>query len=280
MPEYIPPNAVIPRTSVAALVAIFEAETKRITDALSTLAQSQVNLKSAFVAKYSEFDVSNLVRDRHVRLTDANGIIECFRKEAWKVLVDRLDIRRIMAPQRVEMLNKALEKGELGPITDENILRVLDGFSSNLSDFMEEAIVDVFKKLTPQRSHYVTNSPAKNDYVIGRKVILSYSIGTCYGGRRESHWCVEWNGRKDVLRALDNVMSLLDGKGVIKSTEGDLVSAINSTPTTQPGGETSYFRFKCFRNQNLHLEFKRLDLLAELNRRGAAGMVRPNGGDE
>ena|SRR5439155_23407886 len=40
-------------------------------------------------------------------------------------------------------------------------------------------------------------------------------------------------------------------------------------------GETDYFRFKCFRNRNLHLEFKRLDLVAKLN--AVAGGMRLRG---
>ncbi|MEA1875793.1 MAG: DUF4942 domain-containing protein [Bacteroidota bacterium] len=45
------------------------------------------------------------------------------------------------------------------------------------------------------------------------------------------------------LTALDSVMSGLDGQG-----------------------ETEYFKFKCFKNENLHLKFKRLDLLNLFNK--------------
>ena len=40
-------------------------------------------------------------------------------------------------------------------------------------------------------------------------------------------------------------------------------------------GETEYLRFRCFRNRNLHLEFKRLDLVAKLN--AIAGGMRLRG---
>jgi hypothetical protein len=40
-------------------------------------------------------------------------------------------------------------------------------------------------------------------------------------------------------------------------------------------GETEYFRFKCCRNHNLHLEFKRLDLVEKLN--AIAGGMRLRG---
>ncbi|WP_459933881.1 DUF4942 domain-containing protein [Fundidesulfovibrio butyratiphilus] len=37
------------------------------------------------------------------------------------------------------------------------------------------------------------------------------------------------------------------------------------------GCETSYFQCKWFKNGNLHIVFKRLDLLEKLNRIGAGG---------
>ena len=68
--------------------------------------------------------------------------------------------------------------------------------------------------------------------------------------------------RRAHCMTLDNIMHLLDGKGIIKGSNGPLVEAINSTVGV---GETEYFRFKCFINSNLHLEFKRQDLLDKFN---------------
>jgi hypothetical protein len=56
----------------------------------------------------------------------------------------------------------------------------------------------------------------------------------------------------------------LTGRGsVLKSHNGPLYDAI--TDSSDGTGETEYFKFKCFKNQNLHVEFKRLDLVARLN---------------
>jgi len=41
-----------------------------------------------------------------------------------------------------------------------------------------------------------------------------------------------------------------------------LVDAINTSNGT---GETEYFKFKACKNGNLHLEFKRMDLVSKLN---------------
>jgi DNA repair protein RadD len=40
--------------------------------------------------------------------------------------------------------------------------------------------------------------------------------------------------------------------------------------------ETDYFRFKCFGNGNLHLEFLRLDLVERLNAIGGSGLPDPD----
>jgi len=45
-------------------------------------------------------------------------------------------------------------------------------------------------------------------------------------------------------------------------------------------GETEYLRFRCFRNRNLHLEFKRLDLVAKLNAISAGMRLRSEPKDQ
>jgi hypothetical protein len=69
------------------------------------------------------------------------------------------------------------------------------------------------------------------------------------------------------------VFTALDGKGMIAkgSWQSKLADAINTTPVSVGRGETDYFRFKCYRNRNLHLEFKRPDLVERLNQM-AGGM--------
>ncbi|HMA94344.1 MAG TPA: DUF4942 domain-containing protein [Polyangiaceae bacterium] len=51
----------------------------------------------------------------------------------------------------------------------------------------------------------------------------------------------------------------------ICSCESDLRKAINATDPEDARFETEYFRVKTLRNGNLHLEFRRMDLVAKLN---------------
>lgn len=65
------------------------------------------------------------------------------------------------------------------------------------------------------------------------------------------------------LTALDNVFQLLDGKGPVQSYYGPLYDEIQRSLAGT--GETEFFKFKCCLNGNLHLEFKKMDLVAKLN---------------
>jgi len=65
---------------------------------------------------------------------------------------------------------------------------------------------------------------------------------------------------------IDKVFYALDGKGIPPGYNTPLVDAINNTPTSVGHGETEYFKFKCYQNNNLHLNFKRMDLVKKLNR--------------
>lgn len=72
--------------------------------------------------------------------------------------------------------------------------------------------------------------------------------------------------KKPHLQSLDTIFHLLDGRGIpTESHYGPLVSAIEAEDGKI--GETEYFKYKCFKNGNLHLEFKRSDLVDEFNLR-------------
>jgi hypothetical protein len=81
--------------------------------------------------------------------------------------------------------------------------------------------------------------------------------------------------------ALENVFTALDGKGMIAkgSWQSRLADAINTTSIDVGRGETDYFEFRCFRNRNLHLKFKRMDLVERLNQMAGGMRLRDKRGE-
>ncbi len=67
---------------------------------------------------------------------------------------------------------------------------------------------------------------------------------------------------------MDNVFHRLDGKGSPKYQDGFVTMLNVAIRERRPGAEISYFRCKWFMNCNLHVEFKRLDLLKQLSQLG------------
>lgn len=197
----------------------------------------------------------------------AEHLLKEMKKDAWRILIDRMELRRVLSIKRAAELDKQLETGEGLPDIEENqITAMLEGTLNNVPQLIEEAVKEVFDWLRPHRSEYKTNS----EFEVGKRVIIRYGVS----GTWSKTWHTEYN-REQNIRALDNVFHALDGQGTVKSNRGPLVDAINACEKGVDTGETTYFRFKCFHNQNLHLEFKRLNLVAKLNQVAGGMRLRP-----
>ena len=160
-----------------------------------------------------------------------------------------------MSISRRAEFEKQLQSGELPEITEATIESMLWGLVGQAPDFAREMAMEVWKILRPQHSDLKTNNPFR----IGRRVILGWYCERAWSGTK---FRVNYHRQKE-LHAIDGVFHLLDGKGPIKTYTGPLETAIQIASDGQ--GETDYFQFKCWKNHNLHLEFKRLDLVKELN---------------
>ena len=255
-------------TEIATKYAAATAEIRRLTIAMG---EQTAILSAAFASETgyrSDFDITlNLRRDSYA-LTEVgvDKILSEVKRAAWTVLVEKLGIKKLMSPKKREQLGRQLNGesaryGEpveaLPEITADSIVQVLTGFIQSAPEYLEDSIREVYRWLIPCNwdGGHVTN---KRDRV-GKRVIKTYCVQVGYTkGFRVSH------RHEGELAALDSVMCTLDGKGILTGHKGPLVAAIESA--TCGSGETEYFKFKAYRNGNLHLEFKRLDLLEQFNR--------------
>lgn len=258
MPETMP----IPYTTLSAMVGTYQNAVQTLKDCFSKLDDSEKQLANAF-GEYGP----HLSKSYHGDYDEVTPILQRMHKDAWKILYDKMGIRKAMAIKDAADLDKQIEEGkDLPEITEENILRVIDGTLASVDKMFKRAVHEVFEWLRPPMwDKYKTNSR----FEIGHRVIK--------GGCVECHYNHQWQinyYRQDYITSLDNVFSILDGKGIVKSHRGPLTDAIAACHTAD-GGETEYFRFKCYHNGNLHLEFKRLDLLAKLNQIGGGSNLKP-----
>jgi hypothetical protein len=243
--------------AIARLMVALEEQTARLHAAFTPDSGSDYN---AFDLRFS-FD-----SDHYIKAEDAPKLVAKMNRRAWQALANRLGIRNVMSVAKRKEFEHQLQQGDLPEITEDTIVGILLGLAGQAKDFATEAAREVFDILRPRKGwggEYKTNDAFR----VGRKVILVYRVERCWDGKKfrpNYH-------REQELTAIDGVFHLLDGQGVMREHRGPLVQAIEAAPEGK--GETTYFRFKCFKNGNLHLEMKRLDLVKELNRLAAGEYV-------
>jgi hypothetical protein len=257
--EPIPPEP-IPEQTATFMAREFQDATATIERLLGEIEQQSARLRAVFDPDGGStyafgLDVSYHSERYH---SSFERIKQLMKREAWRVLFAKLGVRNIMSIAKRREFEHQLEKGDLPEITEDSIIGVISGLAADAKDFARDAAREVFEMLRPAKGwggEYKTN----NRFRVGRKVILCNKVERNWNGKS---FRPNYHRQQD-LTALDGVFHLLDGAGVMREHLGPLCKAIEASADGR--GETTYFAFKCFKNGNLHLTMKRLDLVKQLN---------------
>jgi hypothetical protein len=266
------PDSLAHRLTVPELVAVHEAESKNIREAFAIIARAEKRLNDAFTLgdRFGGLSVHNRYNSA-INFEEPDDVLSILQRSIWGLLVKRLGLQQFLSISAAAKLEEQLRKGDLPPLTAENVLAMAEGFRQQIPDMLRASVREVFEWLTPQRRYdtYKTNSPFK----VGRKVIMTRMVSV----DSWSGWRVNYGGAEDRLSALENVFTSLDGKGCVTKTHYSALStAIKAQPKAETcEGETPYFKFRGFKNGNLHVTFKRLDLLKRFNQIAGGKRLRP-----
>lgn len=272
MEQVTPETGLSRRHTVAVLVAAWQQAEAALKTAHRLLAEAQAGFTEAFdgSSRYLHIDYKDLSCETPDR------IIKALHRQAWEAIIEKTNIKKIMSLAKQKEVEDQLAKGELPEITEANVLAMLETQYNNLDQYAEQLVKEVYDWIRPRvhpsngywdRFNYKTN--IKSAAVgLGEKVIIEHACERGYGQNRP--WRINYH-REANFTALDNVFHLLDGKGVVKSHHGPLFDAIAAAPR-EGRCETDYFRVWMFRNNNMHLQFKRKDLLERFNQ--VAGGMR------
>lgn len=247
------------RATVEAIVRCYDSAESTIAAACAAIAGAELALNDTLgtLGLTRDVEFGRLRQGYRLDFAKPEEHIHAMRRQLWSALVERLEIRRMVSIQRAKELDKWLGT-VTEPVTLESVLGLFRNYAETLPDMLAEAVGEVYEFLRPRRSELKTNT----QYEFGQKVILhGWVEGSFMGGLRPNYH------RHAEYRALENVFTALDGKGQItKSYRGELGDAVEkATAATDYRGETTYFRFRACKNGNLHLEFKRPDLVKKFN---------------
>lgn len=255
------------RHTVRELVAAFEAAEATTRRCFAELHEANVSLCAAFSqGNIREIRIDASYRGTEDDFDDADRAVARMQRQAWEVIVDKLELRRMMSTSRFTELQKRLQEGPLPPITEEAVIGFAQHYANELPKMIEEAVREVYDWLRPwseesRGGQYKTNRGAIF-HEVGPRVVKTCMVERHFLG---SGFRVRFGRSQQELVCLENVFRAFDGGGNIgREHYSVLERAINESGNAGVG-ETEYFGFRACKNGNLHLHFKRLDLLARFN---------------
>ena len=265
------------RSEIRDIVAAYNttcATVRRTFDQLSA-AENRINLLLSNDAReVKRVDLMHNGHRRSVSLTKPDAVIDRLRRQVWRGIVERLQLRSAMSEQRAKEMTKQLAEGELPEVTEESVASFAEHYMRQLDDMFAEKVRECFEWLRPRQSRHKTNTELE----VGRKVILTHVVEPGVNGGLHVAYISTWTNWSARLTALETAFKALDNKGHSTSHyHSDLHVAINDA--CQSGGScsgvTDYFRFRAFKNGNLHLQFLRPDLLRRFNALAGGTRLRP-----
>ena len=253
---------IIKHMPARAMIENYHAARREVQEAFCLLGAAKKRLTAAFGPYYDRVLPDNC-RDYNLE-REALTTLEIIRRNAWKGVIEKTRIEHLISHKRKEQLNDQLERGELPELNIQTLTDMLAELSGSMDRYFKEAAEELFEWLRPRRSGYRTNS----EFEIGKKVIISYAMDTSYSVSFNHH-------TEHRFVSLDNVFHLLDGKGVAKYPDDAVTKIKTAIDAKKQECETDYFHFRWYQNGNMHLTFKRSDLVAELNRIGGGNRIKP-----
>lgn len=251
----------IPHSTVSAMAGVYRIEMANLKRLYEESLAACGRLADGFrdAQSYSsDFSISwHVTCGRHYN-SNWEEIEDKFKRDAWASIVHRIGLKKIMSVKKRQEFEQQMKSGELPDITEETIFGVLSTWADQAQEMAKEAAVEVFNWLRPNYHSQLSDLKTNCSWKVGRKVIVRY----CEPGYGRSKFRIG-HYHQDRFIAMDNVFHTMDGKGKLNGTYGPLVDGISSSDSQY--SETEYFKTKCHKNGNVHIEFKRLDLVKQLN---------------
>lgn len=169
----------------------------------------------------------------------------------WRRAFDLTGFKQIMDAEAVADFERSLFPSP-PEFTGANIRATFIDLHQKSGAMFRRGIVNVFRYMSDD---YKTN--AKEPFKIGRKVVLTWIIGPSFQRGLQIRI-----GAGDKINDVDRIIRTLDGK---QFKPREVEYSMNAAFTDGNVYECDYYRAKAFKNGNMHLEFKRQDLLDGLN---------------
>ncbi len=258
---------VMPRSTVVAMIAEIKTAQGEVKQAFELFTTAKERLKRV-LGEYHDHLWEERISDRSFDY-EAKASAALIERNAWKSIVTRLQVRDIISVKKRDELDEQLNKGTLPPLTEQNVFAFMEQLFNDMDSLLEDSAREVFDWLRPTSNWQRLKTNDKNTFGLTNKVIVTWGMDDNWNRmpRRVSYH------KEKYLKALDNVFHLLDGKGIAKYPQDMCTLISEAAEKGESQCSTPYFHLKWFKNRNLHIEFRRMDLVTELNKLAGSDKV-------
>jgi hypothetical protein len=169
-----------------------------------------------------------------------------YRAKVWQYLMNESGMRSFMDATRRDAWDREIENKVTPELTRENIAATFQTLHNSRGEMLEAGVLEVFKKLS---WNHKTNQPFK----FGKKIIVANVHNGFYLNSYSQ------NRLDDLMR----VFHVLDGKPEPDHRNGMYSLVLGAKHTRVI--DTDYISAKLFENGNIHINFKRLDIVDAMN---------------
>jgi len=237
-----------PHKSVAVPVTIQEA--------IDDVARIEQLVKDAYrlldmaeqIGERHKIRVKSQVHNRHHLHHEA--ALKPIRVQAWQRLMGVTGLRQIMDTKALDEFESQLYK-DAPEFNEESVRGTLLSKLQDSETMFARGLVDIFRKLS---GVYKTNKEAA--FKVPKKVIIGYMVDGNMGRLAISYHSYSR------IDDIDRVFRTLAGQ---KFKAHGLIAELGKSWQETGTHECDFYKAKAYKNGNLHLEFKRDDLLEKAN---------------
>jgi len=204
------------------------------------------------------------------------------QKAGWKFIFEKMNLTRFTTKGVRDDINKFVEQQTNIPFTMKNIYKMLDIVIGTASQRMDKALLEVFERVTERHHdnrHNVQGWKTNLHYLVGKKFILPYMINPAkeYGYTSDSYNSLR-NSYDGIIPDFEKALCYISGDKYVEkewsSSKGQWeytgILTVNSSINRNAYGEwyeSHFFRYKGYKNGNMHFEFKDLNLWGRFNQK-------------
>ena len=200
------------------------------------------------------------------------------QKSGWKFIFDKMNMQKYATRGLREDINKFVEQQTHIPFTMKNIYRMLEIVIGTQSQRMDKALLEVFERVTQHHAdnrYNVKGWKTNSHFLVGKKFILPYMINPSkeYGYTSEYYSSLK-SSYDGTIPDLEKALCFVTGEPyetttIVNGREvKEYINTVNASINRNIYGEwyeSHFFKYKGYKNGNMHFEFKNEDVWAMFN---------------